>query len=264
MTPGAQLEDDVQLLRIRPHAREQSERCIVVGLRSRAFRRKETGKQQARTHRDDLQLLQVSPRAWQQARQRVVVQKHCLQVCQRVPALQHPGAIKLTEATIQREALEGCHQEILNFQVIPRSFQVIAPRTLHHWQSAMKNRSVASCRIFGALSAGMRTNGSVPVSALDRRSKKRRLAMPDQLRGSINASLLNAKRTICSLLSLPISSGSCPLRAFLCAAAAGLTFLLCYCMQGLHRACSGVPKPCESSAHQHVWRVAALCTLHIA
>lgn len=86
--------------------------------------------------------------------------------------------------------------------------------------------------ILGALSAGVRTNGSVPVSALDRRSNRRRLAMPDQLRGSRNASLLNARRTTCSLFSLPISSGSCPLRAFLCAAAAGLKSLRCYCMQG--------------------------------
>ena len=68
-------------------------------------------------------------------------------------------------------------------------------------------------------------SGNVPVRELERKSRKRRLVMPDQARGSKSASLLKPRRTICSFVSFPISSGSCPMSpfsAYIQAAAKGL------------------------------------------
>ena len=47
---------------------------------------------------------------------------------------------------------------------------------------------------------------------------RRKLLMPDQLRGSMKPSRLKPKRRTCSFASFPISSGSCPVSAFPCTA----------------------------------------------
>jgi hypothetical protein len=215
----------MQLLQIPPHARDQAKRCIVVGLRSHEH---PGGKRLGNSSCAPTEMTCSCSRS-----PHVLGSKPDSALWSRSIASKYASEFQLC-STGDYQLDRGRHTETGPRGVLSRNTDFSSHRTSHSASLAEchEEQKCGFSKKFGALSAGMRTNGSVPVSALHRRSNKRRLAMPDQLRGSINASLLKARRKMCSLLSLPISSGSCPLRAFLCAAAAGLKFLLCCCMQG--------------------------------
>ena len=77
-------------------------------------------------------------------------------------------------------------------------------------------QEVRVSRQIGEEASREHTSGNVPVRELERKSRKRRPLMPDQARGSRSASMLKPRRSTCSLVSFPSSSGNCPMSAFLC------------------------------------------------